>query len=472
MLRKLLSYSAGAFLVQAVTGLLTFGAEMFTAKELTESQYGEYKHYFLVYSLLAGPFIIGFDHALVTYVNRRPENYARFIRLLLAYCALLSAASFLAAAGAMPIAASSTVWGIACVGPFTLVSLGYIVLRAHLRVRYELALLGFQSLFWSLGSLAFIRVVRSEILPIGLSAASFLISGAVMIGIFVRDLRRDGAPAPRLRPFAPEYRELWTSYAPLWVAGAAFLANAQIVALVIDRTLGRVELAMWGFVSATMVFINRPLQIVQRVTLPIFTSEKGDLLDGFRQLVRMNLLVFPLLAIGLLGLHPLIVGVAGLEKYEDSWLLLAVVVATAPSMAVEYLVATVSMARDLPRQNRNAHVITALINVPASFVLVRFFGLPGAAAATAFQAALFGGMMFWFTRRSLREYVSFAVAKLLASIVCLAVALVALGLSPDRTSFAPAAAALYLAGAWVAGIWRWRYVVAVWERLMRARRSG
>ena len=454
MLRKLLAYTAGAFVTQTITGLLSYFAELSVADALSKEEFGAYRHFLLVYSLAAGPFVVGADHALVTFVNRRAENYAPFVRLLLSYALALTLAFAVAASILRSHVEASTAWALAVTGPFVFGQLGYILFRARLRLRYEFALLLGQSLVWSLGSLVLIRFYRHELLPIALASASFLIVALVMAAIFRRDATAGGAALLTFRPFAPDYEDFWRSYRPLWFAGIAFLANTQIVGLLIDRKLGKAELAMWGLVNSMMLFIQKPVQMVQRAALPVFSSEKGDILHGFRQLVRLNLLVFPLLAIAVLGAYPLVLRFGTLSKYADTWPYLAVVIGASPVMAVEFLVAAVSMAMHLPRQNRNAHVLAAIVNVPLSWFLVARFGLWGAAAATAGYTLIFGALMFWFTRRELAPFVAFAAKMLAGAIVVLMASILVLAFAPDRTLYAPIAAAVYIAGSYVVGVWR------------------
>ena len=84
---------------------------------------------------------------------------------------------------------------------------------------------------------------------------------------------------------------------------------------------------------------------------------------------------------------------------------------------------TEAMARGLPKNNRNAHVMTVLINVPVTWILVKYYDLRGAAISTAAYTAIFGGMMFFFTRKDLPQYVGYAVKRLSASILCLSAAI-------------------------------------------------
>lgn len=464
MLGRLLRYAGSAFMIQTITGLLTYVAEMYVAGSLTELQYGEYKHYFLIYSLIAGPFIVGFDHGLITYVTKEEKNYGAFLRLLLPYCFFVSALCLLAAFVSTAIAAPSTVWGIACVGPFVFISLGYITLRAHWRVKQEFALLCAQSLAWSLGSLIMIRFFKSEMVPIALSAGTFAVTTTIMTTIFIRDLAKEKRSWATAHPFGAEYKSFWTSFGPLWIAGAAFLVNNQITAGFIDGTLGRVELGMWGVVGTTMLFIAKPLQIIQRITLPILSREKGEIFTGFKHLVQLNLLFFPLLAIGVLGAYPLLLSFKGLGKYSSTWPLLAVVIAASPSMAVEFVVAAVSMARNLPHNNRNAHVLTACFNVPITWILVKFWGLWGAALSQAVYTILFGGTMFWFTRKDLPEFVRFAVKNLAAALVALVGAILLMAYASSATLAALPAMALYLFLSWIFGVWRWREFAELLKR--------
>ena len=112
------------------------------------------------------------------------------------------------------------------------------------------------------------------------------------------------------------------------------------------------------------------------------------------------------------------------------------------------------MAMHLPRQNRNAHVLAAIVNVPLSWFLVARFGLWGAAAATAGYTLIFGALMFWFTRRELAPFVAFAAKMLAGAIVVLMASILVLAFAPDRTLYAPIAAAVYIAGSYVVGVWR------------------
>ena len=88
----------------------------------------------------------------------------------------------------------------------------------------------------------------------------------------------------------------------------------------------------------------------------------------------------------------------------------------------------------------------------------------GGAIGSAFYIVLFAAMMFWFARKDLPGYVSFAARHLVGSLLCLGGAIWFLSQAEQKVLMAPVAAAIYLVGAYVLGIWRWHHVMWAVER--------
>lgn len=410
MIRTFLSYSAVALVVQLMTGLLTKFAEIyFIAGTLGDTGLGEYKHFMLVLELSAGVFIVGMDHALVRFVHQAEKNYGRFLSFFASYA---SAVTLLGVATAFLFRdeiRAATFLAFLTLGPFVTAEIGKIIFRARLEKKREFGFLAAQSLIWSLGCMATVPYWPNDLVPIGWTIAAVGGVGAAIYFVLWNTESEDGRPKLCSRPFSPEYSGLWASYRPLWIAGAAFLANIHIQSLCVDRLMSVRHLGQWAFVHGVMVFVQKPLMLVQRATLPIFSRDKSQLYSGFRQLVRFNLLSFPVLGLSILAVYPWLLSFDRFKDFNQTWDLLACLIAVLPIMAVEFLVASLSMAMDLPKNNRNAHVFAALINVPASYLLVSQFGLIGAGFGAALYTLVFGAAMFLAVHRQLPEYVRFVL---------------------------------------------------------------
>ncbi len=470
MLRQLLSYTAVAFLVQIVTGVLTKLVELFVVAEiLSQAELGAYRHFLLVLEVTAGLFIVGMDHSLVTYIHARVGNLGRYLRFLFLYGGTVAAVFGLAALALKGRVSAPTILALVAVGPFVFMELGKIVFRSRLEKRAEFGFLLFQSLTWSLGCLVVLPRVQNELVPIWCALAGTIPGAVMMAWIFARRSRRENGdgPAP-LRPFGADYTSLWRSWRPLWVAGLAFLGNQHVVNIVVDRSMTRADFGRWGFVLTALTLLQRPLLIVQRATLPIFSAAKEQIPDGFRKLVRINLLLFPLLCLGVLTVWPLILSYGTLgEKYGDTWIYLALPVAVIPVMAVEFLAATASMALGHPKNNRDAHVLTVLINVPCSILLIGHYGILGAALATALYVVIFASMIFRFVARDLPDLVGFAVARLAPSLLGLWSAIYAMNVLGRPQVWGWVMMPAYVLWARIVGLWSPSQLIWVWRRIRR-----
>ncbi|MCA9321413.1 MAG: polysaccharide biosynthesis C-terminal domain-containing protein [Planctomycetes bacterium] len=469
MLRKLLAYSAFAFVIQLVTGMLTKVVELFfVADRLDSEELGGYRHFLLVLEVCSGLFVVGMDHSLVTFINAKAGRPALFLRLFLVYGLLITAVFGAGAALAAGRVDAPTYLALVTVGPFVFFELGKVVFRAKLEKGLEFGFLLFQSLAWSLGCLAILPFWNDPMVPIWCTLLGIIPGACVMARVFVRRARQDGGPALTAQPFGDEYRELWSNWRPLWIAGLAFLANTHVVNLVVDAKMSREDFGRWSFVLIALTLLHRPVMIVQRATLPIFTAQKEEIPDGFRKLVRLNLVFFPLLSIGVLTVWPLVLryGTLG-EKFGDSWLYLSIPVAVIPVMAVEFLVATSSMALGFPRNNRNAHVVTALVNVPVSWFLILRFGLLGASLSAAFYVVFFAATILRFARHDLPELVKFATRRMVLALLGLWVAVALLGWSGRPEVWGWLAMPAFVAWGRVAGLWEPQHLRWAMERLRK-----
>ncbi|MEZ6196263.1 MAG: hypothetical protein R3F20_11145 [Planctomycetota bacterium] len=466
MIRALLTYFSLALVVQLGTGVLTKLVELVVLGDaLSEHQFGEYQHYLLVLELASGAFYFGFDHSLVTFINKRKGNYRRFLRLFLAYALLLGALSGIAAFVASRLTGFSSTLAIGSVGLFVVAELGKLTFRARMEKALELTLLALQSMIWSVGcGLGVLLRDRpanlapgEEWVPTSLALwwafAGFAVVAALILAISAWRLSRSKDDLGPFRPFGPDYAALWDDYRHLWLAGAAFVVNLRLVQVIVDASLGREALGRYGYVMSMMMFIHRPLALVQRAALPLFTRHPDEVPRGFRQMVRLNLTLFPLVAIGMLGAFDLLLEYRSLSKYADTWDYLAVIVSASPMFTVEYLIATAAMARGLARNTKRANVAALFVNLPVTFALVLSLGLWGAALAAAAYPILFGILMLWFNRRDLPDFVAFASVAVARSLVWLGIGIGLLFRMEDRILGAFAAAGIYLAGTAATGMW-------------------
>jgi O-antigen/teichoic acid export membrane protein len=477
VLRKLLTYFSLALAVQLGTGVLTKIVELLVIGDaLTTEQFGEYRHYLLVVELGAGAFYFGFDHGLVTFINKGPRNYPLFVRFFLAYALVLGLVSLLAAFITSRFEGFSSTLAVGTIGLFVVAELGKLTFRARMKKGWELTLLALQSMTWSLGcGISVLLWDKPEViqpgeawLPTSLSIwwhfAGIALVAAFTLAILGRRMLKEGQGLFEFRPRGEAYAPLWLDYRPLWLAGFAFVLNIKIVELVVDGFLGREAFGRYGYVTSMMLFIHRPLALVQRAALPLFTRHPDEVPKGFRQMVRLNLTIFPLIALGMLGVYDLLLQYKTLSKYADTWPLLALLVAAAPSFTVEYLVATAAMSKGLARNTKRANVTAFFINVPMATLLVWGFshvgigpwnaGLVGAALSAMFYPFIFGVLMLWYNRIDLPDYVRFAAWSILRSTFWLGVAIAFLFTVDDHLLWFPVAGLIYLAGAFATGLYR------------------
>lgn len=490
MLRKLLDYFSLALVVHLITGGLTKIVELLViGSALTTEQFGDYQLYVTVVELAAGVFIVGFDHALITYINREEGNDRRFIRLFLAYGLLLSTTFGAAGALALGVVDLPVALGLAAVGPFVTAELGKLIFRARLEKAWELSLQGAQSLTWSVGSaltvMAYWLIVPDADrdpeggwapawVPIFWGITSCL--GTALAAALVLRKRLHGAPEAegRLDPFGARYAALWMDYRPIWLGGVAFIVNIQIAKLITEIEVGREALGRLGYVAAVMTFFHKPLALVQRAALPLFTQFPDEVPGAFRNLIRINHTAFPLLAIAILAAYDLMLRFPGPDKFADTWIYLAIIISPAPIFTAEYLVATVAVARGHARNTKTANIRALFVNVPLSFLLVHAFGLAGAAIASAAYPALFAALMIFGNRRELPEYAGFAARSIVRATLWIWAAIGLMWWSGEPLLWSPVAAAVYLAGSVLTGLWtpdQLRHARAMVRRFLARRRA-
>ncbi|MEE9391479.1 MAG: hypothetical protein V3W41_03140 [Planctomycetota bacterium] len=467
MLKALLKYFSLAVLVHLITGVLTKVVELLVlGGALTEAQFGVYQHYLLVVEMSAGVFIVGMEHALVTFINRAPENYLRFLAFFVRYGAFALLLGALAAAFAYQRYSTATVLALVALGPFIIAELGKLIFRARLEQAWELSLQGLQSLLWSLGCALSVWLWAKpqglengvawlpSWLPLAWALAGTVLTALIVGFVLSRRLRELTKTAPA-KPdfFGTAYQPFWADYRQLWLGGMAFLLNIQVVKLAVDHTLGNVALGRYGYVMSVMLFIHKPLALVQRAALPLFTRLPEEVPAAFRSLVRINLTVFPLLAVFVLGGYDYLLKIPSLQKWDGTWPYLAIVISSAPMFSVEYLVATVAVARGLAANTRRANVTALFVNLPLAWFLVTQYGLMGAASAALAYPMLFGILMFWFNRRDLPSYVKFAAVAILRALFWLWAAISLLWWLGEPGKWFPLAALIYLGGSLLTGLW-------------------
>lgn len=465
MLKKLLTYFSLALVVQLGTGVLTKVVEMLVIGDaLTEAQYGEYRHFLLILELGSGIFFYGFDQALVTFIGKGKKNYPLFVRFFLSYALLLGLVSAVAGFLTSRLYGFSTTLAVAAIGLFVVAEIGKLIFRARMEKAWELGLLALQSLTWSVGCAVTVLLWdRPEVVvegqawlpssvPIWWHFAGIVFVATIVLSVMGYRMAKEGSGYFEFRPRGERYVELWRDYRPLWLAGFAFVVNVKVIELMVDVQLGREAFGQYGFVMGMMLFIQRPLSLVQRAALPLFTRHPDEVPHGFRQMVRLNVCIFPLIAIGLLGFYDLVLQYGTLSKYAETWPLLALVLVATPTFVVEYLIATAATARGFAQNNKRANIVALIINIPLASLIVWLFGLWGAAIAAMIYPFLFGALILSFNRRDLPEFVRFAAINIIRSTFWLALAIGLLAQSDDYLWWAPVAGVLYIVGVCATGL--------------------
>lgn len=401
MLKKLVGYAAYMSGATSLIRILTFGVGMLGIKMKSKGQYGNYATYTLIYGIAQGVFIMGVNQVIQKYGADDALNRRRFGRLayilfgvLLAICGVAFAA----------VGAAFGNWAVA----LGLVGVPFIVIwwwaryiyRTTLDARGEARLTILSSLSNSLLTLGFIVLTDFGDALIYADFLALVLSGLVSLYFLPRAAGATFAELMKTALPREWLNELFVFGRSLWVAGQIFAATDWIQGLWTRGRLGAEAMGAWGVMHQLSQFIYMPLDMIGHAALPGLVAEKDQRDVMYRELLRLCLLAFPLVALGVAAGIPLLLqvldfafslgGVASEPlalKYPEVHILLLIGGIAMPVHAVEIVAGQYAIAEGYKNAPLKVQFVSLVAIVAILFPLSAYFGLYGVLIAAGLGEA-------------------------------------------------------------------------------------
>ncbi len=220
----------------------------------------------------------------------------------------------------------------------------------------------------------------------------FIISGVVILviqGLWFQQTLDDS-----IRTAQPKYelRQWWGVALPLTFMSGSQIILSQTDTLMIGAFLNAEQVGIYGAALKTSVWVRFILMSVNSITAPLISSlySQGDR-QGLQELVSTNArwMFYPALvtAIGLVSFSEPVLQLFGSEFTAAKWSLALLIIGqlvNVGSGSVGYLMTMTG------HQNQAAKVmfVAAIVNMILNWVGIKWFGILGAAFATAFSMSL------------------------------------------------------------------------------------
>ena len=418
MLTKIVKYSSAILTSNVITSALSFVATMLIAKYLSKEDFGFFCHYVLVYSTVQSFFMAGTQQSSITFINLDEDNYIAYIQLLFTFFAVFSIIMFGVAGISCFFTSRSTSIALFTVVPSLFCMLSISLFRAKMDFKYELGFKILISSINSIGTIAFIILIRSKYVPIIADLLSVLIPSLLLLSILYRKLLENSYVSIFVNIFNKKYAKFWHDTRYLWVAGICFIINSSITQLLTDAYLGIEALAMFFFVMTIWELIHRPISIVQQTILPVFTLEQQINIKQLYDIARSSLVVLPLICQLVLLVVPRIVEIYYADKYAGFRQYLSLLSLSVPILSVEFIYAGLFIAKGYVKRNRNIMLISMIINVPLIFAMLYKYGIFGAFLGKALSMIVSGGVALFY---ALIYEKSFGF-RMVMNIVCVSIA--------------------------------------------------
>lgn len=405
MFRKIAVYSAFLYGATLVSSALSFAVTMVIARNIPKEALGLYGFYVTLYSFAAMLLFAGVNQALVKFLSDPREDQREIIRLGLGIGALVASICWPLAAVAWMFS-STPVWSAALVViPFFLVNaIGTNVFRSEFAKWREVAVVCGVSGTNSLFTLAFLYLAaRPDHAPIAGDLLSYVLPGTVVALVLARRARQPASVEARALETPPDVlRRLLTFAWPLTLAGIAFIVYTNAASFLIRAFLGLAALGDYFFALQLLHLFDKPMHILARVVLTGFSARPDASPEEHRRFLAFNLAFFPPLAATVVYLCPFLLLAAdallanagkGGEplavRYAQAPFYVALFALAVPARCVEFLVSSLAIARGKPLVNRDTHVLTALLALPALAAVIALLGATGAAIMPLVYQAIF-----------------------------------------------------------------------------------
>lgn len=423
MLRRLVGYAAYMSGTTSVVSLVTFGVSLLGYKTRTKDSVGDYYTYMLIYGVAQALLISGVNPTIQKLVGDDEKNQARFAKL--AYLGFAVIAVLLTAAGVGVGLGLRWSYGLAFIGAPWVVVWWWVqyILRANLDYRREARLVMFASLSNSLLQLGFLTLtpyadalIYGDFLALvssGVLALYIIPSG---VGVPFREIMRTPIPREFLRD---GFRFL----SPLWVSGQVYTLNTHLMGVVIRAKAGAAAMGAYGVMQTLFGFAHKPLEFLKSASLPGLVQAKEDRERLFREILRIFLVVYPLLVVGLAATSPLVFILTNMaDKWPEVPMMIFIFALGAPAYALEMVANQYAIALGRPRMQLYAQTAQAVVLIALVYPAAHFYGIYGvlvaSVVATTLHAVVYTYLLWNVDNASMRTGVRWTLYTTLATALC------------------------------------------------------
>jgi len=431
MLSSFLKYSSSLLMSNVFFGLLSFLATMVSAKILTKSQFGEFNHYVLIYSSVSSLILSGSNSYLVYFINiNRSKNLELAKKIVMQFFFILLLLTIICVFSFWLNVSVFEKLSIIAIALNVLIVLSALIFRSGMNPVGEITVRSSVSLINTSFFLGFIFLYKNESVPVFADFLSLLIVAIILSFFFIKSIKLKKI---FFNPFGEEYSALWGSFRPLWLAGALFSLNTYFKSLFVDYYLGIDELAIMSFVMAVWMLVMRPIEMFQRSILPALTYHEANIDDEFL-IMRFSCFMFTLIGISVASIYTMFLSTFGYYEYSVTLEYFCVLCFGLPVMSVEFILASLSVARGHHKVNRESMLWSVCIVIPVGLLLIYRFSLMGAFITVPLFAYLYCSFLMFNLRLKLTQSVNHLMVLVLSSFVPMVSSLITV---------------LYFQGAWM-----------------------
>ncbi len=399
MLKRLVGYAAYMAGTTSFVSLITFAVSLLGFKTRSKDSVGDYYTYLLIYGVTQALLISGVNSTVQKIGAEAEENRLRFAKLAyLGFAIITLVLSLVGIAVGLSLRWS---YGLAFLGAPWIVVWWWAqyILRSNLDYRREARLIIFASLSTSLLQLAFLTLttyadalIYGDVIALVLSGGFALYVIKLAVGVSVLQILRTPLPREFLK-------ESFQFMVPLWLSGQVFTLNSHLSGALIRAKVGAAGMGAYGVMQTLYGFANKPLEFLKSASLPGLVQEKSDKATLYRELLRILLVVYPLLVVGVAATSPLIFVLTGMaDKWPEVPLMLFASALGAPAYALEMVANQYAIALGRPRIQLYAQITQAAALLIVLYPAVHYYGIYGALVASSFTTVLHAlayAVMLW-----------------------------------------------------------------------------
>lgn len=378
---------------------VSFLVTIYMAKTITVEDMGVYAFYVAVYSLCGSFITSGVDRTFVKFIGNGERDYSSLLSLYLLITLFCILFFLLLGIFLIPFLRFEIWLGVIAVGPFVCVQLGAVIFRGKLEKKNEILLIMSISLINSISTFILLSIDKTAKSPISADFASLVIPSILITILFLKRL----GGVPSFFFFCKNEKKLvvdfFTFAKPLWLAGIAFSGRSQLSNFLIRYYLGYQSLGVFFFSRHLLGLATKPVDILTKVLLAGFSIKNDVEINNYKSVLSLNLIVFPAICLLIVFSLPFGLEMVGLDEYKGASLYVSILSLALPLTCVQAIMGVVNVVFNVPDVSQKTYVLSAVVSIPFSVVLIKYFGVVGACCVPV----LFSFLLFFFNVKFLSK---------------------------------------------------------------------